>query len=156
MYILPNQATDMQLLHKSSCMCFAYLAFSLYKRHYCTAYFYSNRDYLVPLNKLQRCHIIDHAKHLEHVILSHCSYSLLAGHGSEIEYDFAAMERHVLDAFLQGKPCISPSAVPVILYQNDAQKTSVFQIVREQITQVRIHETHHVCAITCFPNVRFL
>lgn len=97
---------------------------------------YSNRDYVVPLNKLQRCHVIDHAKHLEHVILSHCSYSLMAGHGTEIEYDFAALERHVLDAFLQGKPCISPSTVPVIMYQNDAQKTSVFQVVRDQVTQV--------------------
>lgn len=99
---------------------------------------YSNREYLVPLEKLQRCHVIDHVRHLEHVILSHCSYSLLAGHGSEIEYDFAAMERHVLDAFLQGKPYISPSKVSAIPYQNDAQKTNVFQVVRDQITQVEM------------------
>ena len=47
-----------------------------------------------------------------------------------------AMERHVLDAFLQGKPSISPATIPAIRYQNDALKISVFQKVRENITQV--------------------
>ena len=90
----------------------------------------------MPLENLHKCHVIDHEQHLEQVILSHCLYSLLAGHGYNVRFNFHAMEKHILDAFICGKPYIHPATVPATSYRGDATKSNVFLKVRKNIAQV--------------------
>ena len=60
----------------------------------------------VPITHINHCHLIDHEEQLYPIILSHCQYSLKAGHGQEIQYDFAGLEKHILKRFIFGKPTI--------------------------------------------------
>ena len=60
----------------------------------------------------------------------------MAGHGAEIDYNFQAMEKHVLDTFLHGKPNIEAAVIPSISFKGDAVRSKMFQKVRENIAQV--------------------
>lgn len=45
------------------------------------------------------------------VFLANCSYSLEAGHGTVIEYDFDGIERQIEDRFIRGKPRLNSNKV---------------------------------------------
>ena len=72
---------------------------------------------------------------LPHVIFSHCKYSLKAGRGADIKYDFPALEKHILDRFVRGKPLIT-CYIPVVSYRNDALNPGTFSDIRKKIAQV--------------------
>ena len=80
--------------------------------------------------------MIDHEEKLEHVYFSHVSYSLLAGSGSEVHYDLPALEKHILERFLCGRPLVVPVTVPCVNYKDDALKHQLFAKLRKNIPQV--------------------
>ena len=80
--------------------------------------------------------MINHGQQLEHVILSHCSYSLFSGHGTEVFYDYPALEKHILDRFILGKPRIQVQ-VRQMWYTEDVFRTQRFSQVRRNIQQVQ-------------------
>ena len=69
------------------------------------------------------------------MIFSHCKYSLKAGHGSDVTYDYAALEKHILDRFVRGKPLIE-IAFPGMSYRSDVIKALTFRKIRRTIKQV--------------------
>ena len=89
----------------------------------------------VHLSKLQSCHVIDYEKHLTHVILTHCKYSLMIGSGDGVTYDFINLEKHILNRFVHGKPSIDVE-IPLLSYKSDALRTAIFAKVRQAIPQV--------------------
>ena len=62
----------------------------------------------IPMAEVTRAHLIsyDVEKDLIPLVLAHCHYSLEVGRGTEITYDYKALERQLIDRFLLGKPQI--------------------------------------------------
>lgn len=89
----------------------------------------------VPSQKVQNCHMISIESQLSYVIFSHCKYSLKVGHGADITYDFAALEKHILDLFVRGKPLITCD-IPLVSYRNDVLDALNFKQIRKNIPQV--------------------
>lgn len=75
---------------------------------------------------------------LSHVIFSHCKYSLKAGHGADIKYDFPALEKHILDRFVRGRPLITCD-IPLVSYRSDVLDALIFRQIRRNIPQVLLN-----------------
>ena len=83
----------------------------------------------VPLPLIHRCHLLDYEQQLLSIVLSHCHYSLCVGQGQDVKYDLAALEKHIFDRFIQGKPKILSFMVDVS-YTKDAYTATNFTAVR--------------------------
>ena len=83
----------------------------------------------VPLPLIHRCHLLDYEQQLLSIVLSHCHYSLCVGQGQDVKYDLAALEKHIFDRFIQGKPKIQSFMVDVS-YTKDAYTAANFTAVR--------------------------
>ena len=80
---------------------------------------------------------MDYEHQLLSIVLSHCNYSLTFGKGQEIKYDHEALEKHILDQFIHGKPKIL-SDIPHVVYRKDIYTTVTFAAVRKKVKkQVR-------------------
>ena len=73
---------------------------------------------------------------LSHIIYAHCKYSLRAGHGAKVHYDFVALEKHILDRFVRGKPFVSCN-VPMMSYRSDVLAATIFSDIRAKLAQVK-------------------
>ena len=89
----------------------------------------------VSLEKLQDGQIIDFEHQISHVVFSHCKYSLKAGRGADVSYDFTALEKHILDRFVRGKPFMTCN-VPLMSYRSDVLQAQTFNKIRKSIQQV--------------------
>lgn len=87
----------------------------------------------VLLTHLQQCHLIDHEQQLLSIILSHCNYSLEVGKGRSVLYNYEALEKHILDRFIYGKPSIEVTEIPHVLYQNDICTRVTFGAIRRKV-----------------------
>ena len=116
---------------------------------------FSFHKYQIHLRDLQKCHVIDYQQELMHVILSHCTYSLKLGSGTDISYDLPALEKHILDRFFSGRPQIVREeqlqgaglvavgeGIPVLAFKGDVLQTFNFLKVRQNITQVSCLKTY--------------
>ncbi len=74
------------------------------------------------------------------VVLSHCCYSLRVGEAHTVQYDHQAIEKHILDKFIHGKPRIL-SDIPQVVYRKDIYTTVTFDAVRKKVNpQVRTQD----------------
>ena len=69
------------------------------------------------------------------MIFSHCKYSLKAGHGADVTYDYAALEKHILGRFVRGKPLIEIKFLDMS-YRSDVIEALTFRKIRKTIKQV--------------------
>ena len=60
------------------------------------------------------------------------SYSLVVGKGQDVCYDLPALEKHLLDQFIHGKPVIL-SDIPQVVYQKDIYTAATFAAVRKKV-----------------------
>ena len=83
--------------------------------------------------------MVSYEGEIDSVILTHCRYSLTFGKGQEVEYDFAALEKHIYDRFLVTKPEMDRRSQPLMVYTSDIIRRDVFQQLKEKLKpQVRI------------------
>ena len=87
----------------------------------------------MPITHLHRCHLLDYEHQLPSIILSHCHYSLKFGKGQDVKYDHQALERHILNRFIYGKPMIIVDDIPHVVYRKDIYTTSTFAEVRKKV-----------------------
>ena len=87
----------------------------------------------VPLVKVQPFHMVSYEGEIDSVILTHCRYSLSFGKGQEVEYDFAALEKHIYDRFLVTKPEMDRRSQPLMVYTSDIIRRDVFQQLKEKL-----------------------
>lgn len=66
------------------------------------------------------------------IILSHCHYSLRAGMGHDITYDFQSLQRHILDRYILGKPKLLVD-IPQVVYRKDVYTATTFVNIRERV-----------------------
>ena len=98
-------------------------------------YFFRQSKFKVPIQRIQRSQIISFEQQLTNVIFSHCKYSLKAGHGADVTYDSVALEKHILDRFVRGKPLIN-TFFPGMSYRSDVIEALTFIKIRRTIKQV--------------------
>ena len=98
-------------------------------------FYYSHGKRHIPSHKIQDCHMISFKDQLSHVIFSHCKYSLKSGHGADIKYDFPALEKHILDRFVRGRPMITCD-IPLVSYRSEVLDALIFRQIRRNIPQV--------------------
>ena len=90
------------------------------------------RERKVPITHLHRCHLLDYEHQLPSIILSHCHYSLKVGKGQIVKYDHQALEKHILNLFIHGKPLILPD-IPQVVYKKDIYSIATFADVRKKV-----------------------
>lgn len=90
------------------------------------------REHKVPITHLHHCHMLEYEQHLQSIILSHCHYSLTVGRGQKIEYDLQALEKHLLDRFIYGKPVIQVD-IPNVAYRKDIYTVESFLEIRRKV-----------------------
>ena len=100
------------------------------------------REHKVPITHIHRCHLVDYEHQLLSIVLSHCNYSLTFGKAQDIEYDHTALEKHILDRFIHGKPRILLD-IPLVVYRKDIYTTITFAAVRKKVKK-------QVCEVLLF------
>ena len=85
----------------------------------------------IPLAHLHRCHLLDYEHQIVSVVLSHCCYSLRVGEAHTVQYDHQALEKHILDKFIHGKPRILSDVSQVVC--RDTYTTVTLEAVRKKI-----------------------
>ena len=86
----------------------------------------------IPIGHVQRCHLLDYEHQLLSIVLSHCQYSLRHGQAQEIEYDLPALEKHIMDRFIHGKPLIQLE-IPQVVYRKDVYTAATFANIRKKV-----------------------
>ncbi|XP_065845272.1 E3 ubiquitin-protein ligase rnf213-alpha-like isoform X2 [Oscarella lobularis] len=93
----------------------------------------------IPMREITSTQLIsyDLEKNLIPLVLSHCNYSLEVGKGCDISYDFAGIERQLVDRFLTGKPQIQFEARE-FSFSGDLYTTALFVKIRHKVPQANL------------------
>ena len=87
----------------------------------------------VPVAHVQQCHLLDYEHQILPIVLSHCRYSLKYGHGQDISYDLPALEKHIVDRFIHGKPLLQLE-IPQVVYRKDVYSATSFANIRKNVS----------------------
>ncbi|KAK3585575.1 hypothetical protein CHS0354_036762 [Potamilus streckersoni] len=68
------------------------------------------------------------------LVLANCNYSFEVGKGTAIEYNFANLERQIIDRFLFGK-CFIDIKIDLMVYRAEYTNATVFRKLQEKIAQ---------------------
>ena len=101
----------------------------------------------VPITHIHHCHLLDYEHQIVSVVLSHCRYSLKVGEAHNVQYDYRALERHILNKFIHGKPKIlyDSSDIPQVEYSKEIYTRKTFGAVRKNVhPQVSTRKRSHV------------
>ena len=105
------------------------------------------REHKVPITHVHRCHFLEYEQHLQSIILSHCHYSLTVGSDQTIKYDLPALEKHVLNRFIYGKPVVLLD-IPCVAYRKDIYTAETFQDIRRKV-KPQVKYVSLICQICC-------
>ena len=97
----------------------------------------------VPITHIHRCHLLNYEHQIVSVVLSHCRYSLKLGEAHTVHYDHCALEKHILDKFVYGKPEIISEDILQVVYREDIYTTVTFEQVRKKV-HPQVSENHDV------------
>ncbi|XP_065844224.1 E3 ubiquitin-protein ligase rnf213-alpha-like isoform X2 [Oscarella lobularis] len=91
---------------------------------------------IIPMREVARAYLIsyDRERDLNPLIVANCTYSLEAGKGSEISYNYASLERQLIDRFLSGKRRLEFEPYTFV-YSEDANSAEMFNKIQRKIPQ---------------------
>ncbi|XP_062826871.1 E3 ubiquitin-protein ligase RNF213 isoform X2 [Anolis carolinensis] len=69
------------------------------------------------------------------LILSNCHYSMEKGGEAIQEFDLEKIQQQVISRFLQGKPLISLTGLPTLVYRHDRNYEHLFKDIKSKLTQ---------------------
>ena len=95
-------------------------------------YYYRCRKVKVPVSHVQKCHLLNYEHHLMPIVLSHCQYSLKYGQGQNVKYDLPALEKHLIDRFVHGKPFLQLE-IPQVVYRKDIYTATSLANIRTKV-----------------------
>ena len=90
------------------------------------------KGHKVPIICVQQCHLLDYEQQVLSIVLSHCHYSLTFGKGHSVSYDHQALEKHIMNRFVYGKPLIL-SDIPQVVYRRDVYTAVTFASIRKKV-----------------------
>ena len=91
------------------------------------------KQHKIPASQLQLCHLLTYEHQILSVVISHSHYSLEHGTGHNISYDLPALEKHILDRFILGKPLIQLE-IPQVVYRKDIYTAEAFASIRRNVS----------------------
>ena len=86
----------------------------------------------IPVTHVQSCHLLTYENQLLSIVLSHCCYSLRHGEAQHIQYDLPALEKHIVDRFVHGKPLLQME-IPQVIYRKDVYTATTFANIRKKV-----------------------
>ncbi|XP_067319963.1 E3 ubiquitin-protein ligase RNF213 isoform X2 [Anolis sagrei] len=69
------------------------------------------------------------------LILSNCHYSMEKGGEAIQEFDLEKIQQQVISRFLQGKPLITLTGLPTLVYRHDRNYEHLFKDIKSKLTQ---------------------
>ena len=109
------------------------------------------QEHKVPLTRVHRCHLLDYDSQIIPIVLAHCQYSLRLGEGQNVTYDLPALEKHLLNRFIYGKPLIL-SDIPQVQYKKDVYTSGNFAVIRKNVSpQVKFSWVSEFFSVTVAP-----
>uniref|UniRef100_A0A8C6IMU7 Uncharacterized protein n=1 Tax=Melopsittacus undulatus TaxID=13146 RepID=A0A8C6IMU7_MELUD len=93
--------------------------------------------YVASPSEVADLHLIsyDVEKDLIPVILSNCQYSMEKGGETLQDFDLEKIQQQVISKFLQGKPLITLTGIPTLVYRRDRNYEQLFNDVRNKVDQ---------------------
>ncbi|XP_061232976.1 E3 ubiquitin-protein ligase RNF213 isoform X3 [Neopsephotus bourkii] len=93
--------------------------------------------YLISPSEVSDLHLISYEaeKDLIPLILSNCQYSMEKGGETLQDFDLEKIQQQVISKFLQGKPLITLTGIPTLVYRRDRNYEQLFNDVRNKVDQ---------------------
>ncbi|VDI18579.1 Hypothetical predicted protein, partial [Mytilus galloprovincialis] len=94
----------------------------------------------VHVRDISTAHLISYHpdRDLLPMVLANCNYSFEVGQGTKVEYNFASLERQLMDRLLFTKSVILMKDIDTALYRSETTNAVVFSSLRDKIRQERI------------------
>ncbi|KAM7035519.1 E3 ubiquitin-protein ligase RNF213 [Acridotheres tristis] len=93
--------------------------------------------YLISPSEVADLHLISYEveRDLIPLILSNCQYSMEKGGETLQDFDLERIQQQVISKFLQGKPLITLTGIPTLVYRHDRNYEQLFSDVRSKLEQ---------------------
>ncbi|KAM6119107.1 E3 ubiquitin-protein ligase RNF213 [Phoenicopterus ruber ruber] len=93
--------------------------------------------YLISPSEVADLHLISYEveRDLIPLILSNCQYSMEKGGETLQDFDLKRIQQQVISKFLQGKPLITLTGIPTLVYRRDRNYEQLFNDVRNKVDQ---------------------
>ncbi|KFQ81610.1 E3 ubiquitin-protein ligase RNF213, partial [Phaethon lepturus] len=93
--------------------------------------------YLISPSEVADLHVISYEveRDLIPLILSNCQYSMEKGGQTLQDFDLERIQRQVISKLLQGKPLITLTGIPTLVYRHDRNYEQLFNDVRNKLDQ---------------------
>ncbi|NXH11877.1 RN213 ligase, partial [Bucco capensis] len=93
--------------------------------------------YLVSPSEVADLHLISYEveRDLIPLILSNCQYSMEKGGETLQDFDLERIQQQIISKFLQGKPLITLTGIPTLVYRQDRNYEQLFTDVRSKLDQ---------------------
>ncbi|NXP80313.1 RN213 ligase, partial [Ramphastos sulfuratus] len=93
--------------------------------------------YLISPSEVADLHLISYEveRDLIPLILSNCQYSMEKGGETLQDFDLERIQQQVISKFLQGKPLITLTGIPTLVYRQDRNYEQLFNDVRSKVNQ---------------------
>ncbi|NXK12504.1 RN213 ligase, partial [Herpetotheres cachinnans] len=93
--------------------------------------------YLISPSEVADLHLISYEvdRDLIPLILSNCQYSMEKGGETLQDFDLEGIQQQVISKFLQGKPLITLTGIPTLVYRHDRNYEQLFNDVRSKLDQ---------------------
>ncbi|KFU85912.1 E3 ubiquitin-protein ligase RNF213, partial [Chaetura pelagica] len=94
-------------------------------------------QYLVSASEVAELHLISYEveRDLIPLISSNCQYSMEKGGETLQDFDLEKIQQQVISKFLQGKPLITLTGIPTLVYRHDRNYEQLFSDVRNKLDQ---------------------
>ncbi|NXQ87586.1 RN213 ligase, partial [Nyctibius grandis] len=96
--------------------------------------------YLISPSEVADLHLISYEvdRDLIPLILSNCQYSMEKGGETLQDFDLERIQQQVISKFLQGKPLITLTGIPTLVYRHDRNYEQLFNDVRNKLDQTTL------------------
>ncbi|XP_074967750.1 E3 ubiquitin-protein ligase RNF213 [Phalacrocorax aristotelis] len=93
--------------------------------------------YVISPSEVADLHVISYEveRDLIPLILSNCQYSMEKGGETLQDFDLERIQQQVISKFLQGKPLITLTGIPTLVYRHDRNYEQLFNDVRNKLDQ---------------------
>ncbi|NWZ67491.1 RN213 ligase, partial [Acrocephalus arundinaceus] len=93
--------------------------------------------YLISPSEVADLHVISYEveRDLIPLILSNCQYSMEKGGETLQDFDLERIQQQMISRFLQGKPLITLTGIPTLVYRHDRNYEQLFNDVRNKLEQ---------------------
>ncbi|KFQ30084.1 E3 ubiquitin-protein ligase RNF213, partial [Mesitornis unicolor] len=93
--------------------------------------------YLISPSEVADLHLISYEveRDLIPLILSNCQYSMEKGGETLQDFDLERIQQQIISKFLQGKPLITLTGIPTLVYRHDRNYEQLFNEVRNKLDQ---------------------